>query len=299
VVTGDASSATGADLERWLDIHCGTDIQVHSVKGSIGVRVDGADNLNIDNLRISDILSTTQLGSMRCGEYDAPTIAGEEVYIQPGFNGHRAHGLTTVYTSGTIKDLYIDSIASHYGNAYGLRVFDGCKITLAGNINVNQINAGTIFEPNQIDMAFMIKSLTNPLPQACGVYLYSDQDNIDYDDTTTSIISNDVVGYRECQETVIRSDEDNNVFTSQLIGQCNNCIVKDYVVGNVLTLKYDQNQTQTKKKKSSSSSSIIIFILSTFAIIALYVVFKYKYYSSSTFKQISTAYSDENTPLLK
>ena len=44
---------------------------------------------------------------MRCGKYDAPKISGEEVYIQPGFNGHRAHGLTTVYTSAIIKDATI------------------------------------------------------------------------------------------------------------------------------------------------------------------------------------------------
>merc|ERR1712154_121723 len=162
VVTGDASSATGADLERWLDIHCGTDIQVHSVKGSIGVRVDGADNLNIDNLRISDILSTTQLGSMRCGEYDAPTIAGEQVYIQPGFNGHRAHGLTTVYSNGKVGNVRIENVGSEYGDAYGLRVFDGCDVELFGDVSAENIIAGKAFDSgNDIDMRFMITSSTN------------------------------------------------------------------------------------------------------------------------------------------
>merc|ERR1712176_578757 len=60
VRTGDASQ-----LAAGLDIHCGTDIQVHSVKGAIGVRIDGASNLSIDGLSISDIASSTPLGSMR------------------------------------------------------------------------------------------------------------------------------------------------------------------------------------------------------------------------------------------
>merc|ERR1712176_771320 len=194
-------------------------------------RVDGADNLQINGLRIWDILSTTELGSLRCGEYDAPMIAGEEVYIQPGFNGHRAHGLTTVYTSGVLKDVSIENVRSNYGNAYGLRVFDGCDIELQGEVAVNDIFAGIVFDENEMDMRFMITSLTNPLPQACGVYLYSDADNVHYDETQTRVVSTNVAGYRPCSEVVIKSDEDSDVFTSALIGECVDCVIKDYVVG--------------------------------------------------------------------
>eukprot|EP01084_Bolivina_argentea_P106471 190511_1 len=266
VMTGDASEETGANLDRWLDIHCGTDIQVHSVKGAIGVRVDGADNLQIDGLTISDVASTTALGSMRCGEYDAPTIAGEQVYIQPGFNGHRAHGLTTVYTNGMIQNLMIDGVSSNYGSAYGLRIFDGCDIELAGEIAVTNIAAGVILEANQIDMRFMIQSLTNPLPQACGVYVYSDDDNLHYDADNTQVTSSNVIGYRDCQETVIRADQD-DFFVSSLAGECSNCIIKDvYVIDDT------DNTANTKY-------SLILPVLIALMCASICVMSRYRYSS--------------------
>lgn len=302
VLTGDAKAS---QLDKNLDVHCGTDIQVHSVKGAIGLRVDGAQNLQIDGLQISDILSTTELGSMRCGEYDAPEIAGEEIYIQPGFNGHRAHGLTTVYTSGSIKNVQIDDVKSNYGNAYGLRVFDGCNIELNGDIQINNINAGIALEPNHIDMRFMEKSTTNPLPQACGLYLYSDQDNIQYDPEQTTITSSNVIGYRECLETVQREDED-SYFVSSVIGDCINCVVKDmYIV--------DDDDENDEELSIPTLSPIMIAILSLFVIICLYAIFKYKYPSlySTHFEQYKKSSSSlnkffnfgnikasENTPLL-
>jgi len=312
VMTGDGSAETGADLPRYLDIHCGTDIQVHSVKGAIGVRVDGADNLQIDGLTITDVLSTTNLGSMICGEYDAPAIAGEQVYIQPGFNGHRAHGLTTVYTNGVIKDLNIDGVSSNYGSAYGLRVFDGCDVELQGDISVNNINAGITFEPNNIDMRFMEKSLTNPLPQACGVYLYSDEDNINYDADATNIVSTNVIGYRECSEVVDRESPDDQ-FTSALIGECDNCVVKDMYVDPDFDPDADRQENVMPMNNSDDAGSFaitptMIAMIVVFVIICSYAIFKYKYPSlynevskeSSTFNKLfsfgSTA--SEKTPLL-
>merc|ERR1719242_1463836 len=258
VMSGDGSE-NGADLERWLDVHCGTDIQVHSVKGAIGVRVDGADNLQVDNLRIFDILSTTELGSMRCGEYDAPMIAGEEVYIQPGFNGHRVHGLTTVYTNGVLKDVEIENVRSNYGNAYGLRVFDGCDIELQGDVHVSDIFAGIAFDSNEMDMRFMLSSLTNPLPRACGVYLYSDADNVHFaEEGEVSVSSMNVVGYRECEEVVIRSDDDNAVFTSAVIGECVDCVIKDFVVVG------DEDVGEKREEMKMSKMHLFLFILVLF-----------------------------------
>merc|ERR1719334_1535841 len=227
VKTGDS---LGVDLQNKLDVHCGTDIQVHSVKGAIGVRIDGADDLAINGLSVSDIESHTPLGSMVCGEYTVPEIAGEEAYIQPGFNGHRAHGLTVVYTSGSIRNVQIENVRSLYGDAYGLRVFDGCDIELGGAVDVSDVSAGVVFEDEGIDMAFMAKSTTNPLPRACGVYVYSDAEDVRVADGA-EIMSARVSGYRECVETVLREDEpeegENGVFVASEVGECVECVVKE------------------------------------------------------------------------
>ena len=46
--------AVGADLQSKPDMHCGTDIQMHSVKGAISVRID---ELAVDRLAFADIQS--------------------------------------------------------------------------------------------------------------------------------------------------------------------------------------------------------------------------------------------------
>ncbi len=229
---GDGSAESGTNLERWLDIHCGTDIQVHSVKDIIGVRIDGANNLNINGLNIYDLQSISELGSMRCGEYDTPMIAGEQPYIQPGYNGHRVHGLILVYTNATLENINIYNLQSNFGDVYGLRIFDGSQVILKNNINVNDLYAGVIFEENNIDMQFMIKSQVNPLPQACGLYLYSDENNIEYDDSVldSHFISQNVIGYRPCAEQTIIREDQNNYFVTQIIGECVNCVVKDVYI---------------------------------------------------------------------
>eukprot|EP00485_Elphidium_margaritaceum_P009873 CAMPEP_0202685912 /NCGR_PEP_ID=MMETSP1385-20130828/1730_1 /ASSEMBLY_ACC=CAM_ASM_000861 /TAXON_ID=933848 /ORGANISM="Elphidium margaritaceum" /LENGTH=1663 /DNA_ID=CAMNT_0049340385 /DNA_START=133 /DNA_END=5121 /DNA_ORIENTATION=- len=286
VMSGDASAETGADLERNLDVHCGTDIQVHSVKGAIGVRVDGADNLQIDGLTISDVVSTSELGSMACGEYDAPAIAGEAVYIQPGYNGHRAHALTTVYTNGVLKNVNVDGVSSLYGNAYGIRVFDGCDIELQGEISVNNINAGTIYETNDIDMRFLMKSLTNPLPQACGIYVYSDAEDLHFDAETTNVVSDTVTGYRECSELVTRDDPDDQ-FTSQLMGECENCVIKDVYVSSTANDDEDADEQFLTAWSPSLTSSVMI---AAFCLVCLFAIFQRK--SASIYKHISTAAID-------
>lgn len=305
VTTGNTSL-----LERHLDVHCGTDIQVHSVKGAIGVRVDGADSVEIRNVTISDVASTGDLGSMRCGEYVVPQIAGESAYIQPGYNGHRAHGMTLVYSNGVIEDVAISEVSSLWGSAYGLRVFDGCDLELKGTVMVNGIVAGTVYEENNVDMRFMMKSTVNALPQACSVYLYSDGDDIHFDGNTT-ISAQNVVGYRECEESVLRakasdSGEAADVFVAQVIGECVDCVVKEvYVpaerVGDTLFVRHQQSETQNRKYFTATMTTIVaaVFVIIVFAVSA---VFK-----SRQFQQIgsgdTTVYDGEllnvQTPLLK
>jgi len=311
-VTDWVTSGNASLLERHLDIHCGTDIQVHSVKGAIGVRVDGADNLQIENLRISDVASTGDLGSMRCGEYTVPQIAGESSFIQPGYNGHRAHGMTVVYTNGAIENVAISNIQSRWGSAYGLRVFDGCDLELRGEVMVKDITAGTAFENEGVDMRFMIDSSTNPLPQACSVYLYSDPDDIDFDPSNTTIRGQNVVGYRECGESVVRSDgsalgEDLDVFQALVIGQCIDCVVRDVYVpdygvsGGVFFMRH---QSVREKNHSFFTKTMVTIAaaISVIIVFAISAVFKSRRVQNVRVDQLSVhrgRLNAETVPLLK
>merc|ERR1719334_2349416 len=132
--------------------------------------------------------------------------------------------MTLVYSNGVIEDVAISEVSSWWGSAYGLRVFDGCDLELKGTVMVNGIVAGTVDEEDNVDMRFMMKSTVNALPQACSVYLYSDGDDIHFDGNTT-ISAQNVVGYRECEESVLRakasdSGEAADIFVAQVIGEC-------------------------------------------------------------------------------
>eukprot|EP01084_Bolivina_argentea_P158367 275879_1 len=156
---------------------------------------------------------------------------------------------------------------------------------------------------NNIDMQFMIKSQVNPLPQACGLYLYSDQDNIKYNDDD-NFINQNIIGYRPCAEQTIIREDQNDYFVTKVIGDCINCIVKDVYISSSSSLSY--------KKSSSNIPIIIIFSLIGFIIISIYVICKhnnkFKNYYYYYYKQLnillsssSSQYNNnisENTPLL-
>ena len=52
---------------------CGSDIQLHSSKGAIGLRIDGTQNITLQNLYVHDIENWGALGIDLCGEYHYPT----------------------------------------------------------------------------------------------------------------------------------------------------------------------------------------------------------------------------------
>ncbi len=51
------------------DAVCGSDIQLHSSKGTIGLRFDGTQNINLNNIHINDIRNCGNLGINLCAEY--------------------------------------------------------------------------------------------------------------------------------------------------------------------------------------------------------------------------------------
>merc|ERR1712154_144930 len=120
-----------------------------------------------------------------------------------------------------------------------------------------------------------------------------------------------VVGYRECEESVLRakasdSGEAADVFVAQVIGECVDCVVKEvYVpaerVGDTLFVRHQQSETQNRKYFTATMTTIVaaVFVIIVFAVSA---VFK-----SRQFQQIgsgdTTVYGGEllnvQTPFLK
>merc|ERR1712048_1556415 len=144
-------------------------------------------------------------------------------------------------------------------------------------VSAENIIAGKAFaraqdSGNDIDMRFMITSSTNPLPRACGVYLYSDADNVHFNESATHITSANVVGYRECEELVVKEDQNNAVFTSAVIGECIDCIIKEYAEASL----------PNDDKKTKAQNGILIYFLMiggvcSFAVVWIYVFYRRQY----------------------
>jgi len=144
---------------------CGTDIQLHSSKGAIGLRVDGVKNLQVNGLHVHDIFNVAELGSTCwCGPYDGPTVGNEDIEIQYGYTGTRAHGIVLDFAKGALREVVVEHVESFHGEANGMTVYKECNLTLE-NVAVNHIRAGVNLEAAEVD------ALTSPnlRPRACGV----------------------------------------------------------------------------------------------------------------------------------
>eukprot|EP00483_Globobulimina_turgida_P001865 UN01867 len=110
---------------------CGTDIQLHSSKGAIGLMINGAQNSIFDNIFIHDIYNFGALGSTICGPYDLLHITFEDIDIQYGYTATRAHGLVIDYASGEYTNIHIDNIQSKNGEANGFTIYKESDVILS------------------------------------------------------------------------------------------------------------------------------------------------------------------------
>ena len=173
---------------------CNTDIQLHSSKGAIGLRLDGPQNFNLSNIYIHDIVNWADLGHDWCGEYDGPQVGDESIEIQYGYTGTRAHGLITDFAQGVIDNIFIENIESYHGEANGMTIYIGSDVTMQ-NIQVHNVNAGTKLTQDVVDT--LIKP--NLVPRACSVDIRDDAVvNFANGQYLDAISEMDVNGFDDC-----------------------------------------------------------------------------------------------------
>ena len=67
---------------------CGTDIQLHSPKGAIGLMVNGAQDSVFNNIYIHDIYNWAELGMDVCGPYEELHLTQEDIDISYGYTAN-------------------------------------------------------------------------------------------------------------------------------------------------------------------------------------------------------------------
>jgi len=194
---------------------CGTDIQLHSNKGAIGMMVNGAQHSRFNDIYIHDVHNWAELGSTICGPYPGPHLTIEDIDIQYGYTGTRAHGLVVDYTSGEYTNIRIENIESYHGEANGMTIYKESYVNLH-NINVRNINAGTQLNADSV------QKLVSPnlVPRACAVdirpntyvqYIDGDaRDNLQFD-------ANEIRGFEVCDLFVSNPNDPQNMHVLVII----------------------------------------------------------------------------------
>jgi len=182
---------------------CGTDIQLHSPKGSVGIMINGAQDSVINNVYIHDIYNWAKLGMDVCGPYNGPSLTTEDIDISYGYTATRSHGMVIDYTSGDYKDIKIENVESWHGEANGLTIYKESYINLQ-NVLVNNIHAGTQLNEQQVSKL----TLPNLVPRACAVDIHDDTliNFVDGEDVDNIRHSN-IFGFDLCDQFGVNADE--------------------------------------------------------------------------------------------
>eukprot|EP01083_Nonionella_stella_P087970 244933_1 len=219
---------------------CGTDIQLHSSKGAIGLRVDGTQHLNVDTLYVHDVYNWAELGSETwCGAYPGPMVGNEDIEIQYGYTGTRAHGVVMDYVDAMFRDITIENIESYHGEANGMTVYKESQVTLE-NIQVDSVRAGTHLTHAQVS----VLQSPNLRPRACGVDIRPNT-MVTINEERGIINGDNIIGFDNCLNDAHTSSWQ-IISSVELI-----CVVIVLsVLGNLLMDKF---KTKTYKKVSEET----------------------------------------------
>jgi len=189
-----------------ISLKCGSDIQSHSAKGTIGIRIDGVQNYHLEDIYIHNVVNWGEQGSELCGEYEKITFEiGVDVDkdIQLGYTGTKVHGILTDYASGTMKNIKIAHLKSYHGSVNAIALYKGSQVTMKGNFDINQVVAGS-----QITKAQALKAkLPNPAPFVCSIFIGPNSDMDSNPDVTPVVAASDdftvlatsLYGYDYCE----------------------------------------------------------------------------------------------------
>ena len=242
---------------------CNTDIQLHSSKGAIGLRFDGTQNIDISDIYIHDVINWADLGGNWCGLSDGPSVSNEDLDIQYGYTGTRAHGLIIDYVTGNIQNINIQNIESFHGEAIGINIYKGCDVNINGDINIDTINAGSQLNDDDVQEL----TLPNLIPRACAINIHDDT-VVTFDIDDEDMVQNNVNGY-----------------------DIDNCINNDID-------EEDNDNEDEDENVIGVGFDIIIAAVIVFVALCFGIIIKYYGYSERYNKYNNGDIDNESTPLL-
>merc|ERR1719447_843036 len=134
-------------------IGCNNDRMAHVPKGTIGIRMDGVENVVFDGLTISDLHEQSQRGSDLCGEYWDEGFAdlygkGNTLQNSPylyGYTGNRVHGIFSDFSEYTFAgDVAICDLICDTGLVRGVGMYRQTTLKFAegSTLSISDLSAG-------------------------------------------------------------------------------------------------------------------------------------------------------------
>lgn len=168
----------------FYNIICNGDSMFHVVKGTIGIRIDGANNLCMLDCGISNVTNNGALGSLLAGNYvKSHTSQGTKLI---GYQGTKCYGITFAAVNNvTSENLQVFNIESLNGSAYGIAVINESQNCTFNNVCINGIysNKNGIFDSSVV-------ILPNETPISRGILVTNDCINIKFKNPTITNIVN-------------------------------------------------------------------------------------------------------------
>eukprot|EP00486_Rosalina_sp_Unknown_P011624 CAMPEP_0201591958 /NCGR_PEP_ID=MMETSP0190_2-20130828/189984_1 /ASSEMBLY_ACC=CAM_ASM_000263 /TAXON_ID=37353 /ORGANISM="Rosalina sp." /LENGTH=966 /DNA_ID=CAMNT_0048050509 /DNA_START=186 /DNA_END=3086 /DNA_ORIENTATION=- len=264
-----------------LSFRCGSDIQSHSAKGAIGVRIDGVQNFELEDVHIHNLHNWGDLGSDACGEYEEivfETGVDVDKDIQYGYSGDNVHGILTNYAAGSISNVRVENLHSWHGTSIGVFIAKGSTVAFDGYVSMNNIIAGKKLSQQESDALI----LPNAPPFVCSIFVGPNSDADTYPEKTPSVTVSDdfsvmvtrhMYGYDYCNEDM-RVGEMTIPMSPESYGSDPNRYLVNAKSINVPILAKKNDNMVMETINGENYNSMIIIVMCMFVVVGILIIRK-------------------------
>jgi len=163
----------GTPFEDGSPLLVGThDPMIHPGKGVMGLRLNGVDSVDLSDVKIQNIHSSTGVGSLLGGVYEQ--VVSQQAPYMNGFSMNMVKGLSATFTTNmALSNVHVDHITSATGLAYGVSTWYDTEMQIVGQqgLSITNIHAGKQLAPSN---EYRKDSYPNLKPEACALRVYGD-----------------------------------------------------------------------------------------------------------------------------
>jgi len=265
------------------------DPMIHPGKGVMGLRFNGVDFVEMKDVKIENVHSQTDVGSMLGGTYT--DVVSQQAPYMNGYSMNMANGLSLTFTTNVImRNVDINKVISNTGLAYGVAAWYETHVDIQGKkgLAISQIHAGRELAPSS---DFRSDSYPNLKPEGCAFRIYDDviyKTVIKYNTNAKSAKNVDI----ECISGHTGCHFENNQYSN--VGTVRQCSDNDDDDND----DDDESRMNIKKKRSENGIFIVLAAVAILSM-AILIVFCTQSTMRQRHKSVSTTNDDELTPLIK